>query len=587
MASLKCFRIIILLSLILLLTSPPFASIVRGQQTELSYDDGSADFGFRAGPGAVAAVKFAPLAAPSNKILKLKFYIWGEMYNVKVHVLNRQFSSIYSKTVTPSTGWFVVDISSDNVYVSEEFYVGWQWLSDNPPWLGVDNTPPHNGRSYLGTIGSPGSPKSDEDYMIRAIVTSGGEEVTTLTLGQWSSGSLSGTGDKDYFKVQVEAGKKLIVDLDGPSGPDFDLYIKYGSKPTTSDYEDRGYTGSADERVQIASTQSGWYYIMVNSYSGSGSYNIKAYYEQEESFIDNFDSFDTNRWYRGAHSLGRGYLDPNNVGYGRDARGSYLVLRLPANTYDGAEIGSNNRYKYGTYRVRMECPQAPGSLSTFFLYQDIAGGNDEIDIEIFNDGTRRMSLTIWVAGTQTHSAQHTLTFDPSNGYHEYQIDFYSSGVRFYVDGQLLQEWASGLPTNPMRIMSNTWWPTWLSGSKPATDKKTYVDWIEYSQAEEATTLTFGQWATGSLGGTNDKDYFKVQVEAGKRLIVDLDGPDGPDFDLYIKYGSKPTTSDYEDRGYTGSADERVQIASTQSGWYYIMVNSYSGSGSYRIKAYYA
>ncbi|MBI2588103.1 glycoside hydrolase family 16 protein [Candidatus Berkelbacteria bacterium] len=196
---------------------------------------------------------------------------------------------------------------------------------------------------------------------------------------------------------------------------------------------------------------------------------------QAFNFLDSFSSFNTSRWYRGAHNLGLGYLDPSNVGV---SAGS-LTLKFPSNTYNGAEIGSNNRYKYGTYRVRMKNPQAPGSLSTFFLYQGVSGGNDEIDIEIYNNGTRRIDFVTWVRGTRTNHAQHTLAFDPSAAYHEYRIDFYPNNVSFYVDGQLLRTWTSGLPTNSMRLMSNAWWPTWLSGPKPTTHKYTYIDWIQH------------------------------------------------------------------------------------------------------------
>src|ERR671933_949125 len=46
-------------------------------------------------------------------------------------------------------------------------------------------------------------------------------------------------------------------------------------------------------------------------------------------FSDDFDSFDTNRWSKGAHNLGLlSYLDPNNV----DVADGKLRITLPANT---------------------------------------------------------------------------------------------------------------------------------------------------------------------------------------------------------------------------------------------------------------
>jgi len=46
----------------------------NNESLELYYDDGVADFGFIAGPRAVAAVKFS--VSEVSKILKLKYFVW-------------------------------------------------------------------------------------------------------------------------------------------------------------------------------------------------------------------------------------------------------------------------------------------------------------------------------------------------------------------------------------------------------------------------------------------------------------------------------------------------------------------------------
>ncbi|MEM4292594.1 MAG: PPC domain-containing protein, partial [Thermoplasmata archaeon] len=100
---------------------------------------------------------------------------------------------------------------------------------------------------------------------------------TDLALNTTMSGSLSGAGKKDYYKIVVNSGTKLVVKIDGPntSGIDFDLYIKKDAKPTTTSYDARGYTSSSDEQVTVTNP-SGTYYVMVYAYKGSGSYTITA-----------------------------------------------------------------------------------------------------------------------------------------------------------------------------------------------------------------------------------------------------------------------------------------------------------------------
>jgi beta-glucanase (GH16 family) len=110
----------------------------------------------------------------------------------------------------------------------------------------------------------------------------------------------------------------------------------------------------------------------------------------------------------------------------------------------------------------MKVPDAPGSISAFFLYSDVSGGNDEIDIEIYNDGSRQALLTAWVAGRMERNTTVILPFDPAAGYHDYTIRWSARDLVLLADGARLARWTSGFPRQPMRVMANVWWPTWLS-----------------------------------------------------------------------------------------------------------------------------
>lgn len=54
-------------------------------------------------------------------------------------------------------------------------------------------------------------------------------------------------------------------------------------------------------------------------------------------------------------------------------------------------------------------------------------------------------------------------------------------MRFYAGGRLMKEWTDGLPTNPMKLYVNAWFPSWLGGREPRVDKFVYVDRIQYTQ----------------------------------------------------------------------------------------------------------
>jgi endo-1,3-1,4-beta-glycanase ExoK len=175
------------------------------------------------------------------------------------------------------------------------------------------------------------------------------------------------------------------------------------------------------------------------------------------------------------HPLGRGLVHAENVALG----GGVAALALAAGAYDGAEVLTAARYGTGAYEARMRTPQAPGSVSAFFLYQGVAGGNDEIDIEIFNDGTRRIMFTTWVAGRETNNVIRTLPFDPAAALHDYRIEWSARSVRFVVDGVAMQEFRRGIPKSAMFVMANTWWPTWLTGPLLDAPQTFVIDRIRF------------------------------------------------------------------------------------------------------------
>ena len=105
------------------------------------------------------------------------------------------------------------------------------------------------------------------------------------------------------------------------------------------------------------------------------------------------------------------------------------------------------------------------------------------------------------------------------------------------------------------------WKCWALWGDPSAD----------SGRKSGALSESGSTATYSLSGTAIGYAFNS-------------GPDGRDFDLYTKWNSQPTTSDYDARGHSGWAQEIAGPASgpppSGSGTLYFMVRSWSGSGGY-------
>jgi beta-glucanase (GH16 family) len=248
-------------------------------------------------------------------------------------------------------------------------------------------------------------------------------------------------------------------------------------------------------------------------------YDEKADAFRAHDFIDKFNSFNTNRWSKSDKGLGfireqtadevgcgtigtavntlyTTYLNPDNV---RVNSTGQLRIKLPATpssnpcaNLEGGEIKSTSFYKYGTYEVRMQVPNAPSSITGFFLYG--GDGIAEIDIEAFNENEGKVIFTTYAENadgspnpTPTHTTNGepgneppiTLPFDPTAGMHTYRVDFYPNSVKFYVDEALMKEWTDGLPSDKMQLFLNAWYPRWMSQTPPPADRYLKVDWIRH------------------------------------------------------------------------------------------------------------
>lgn len=194
------------------------------------------------------------------------------------------------------------------------------------------------------------------------------------------------------------------------------------------------------------------------------------------NYYDDFSTFNREHWVRSNHPLGLGHLRPRNV----LVEGGYLKLALPANSYQGGQLETRQYYLYGSYRASLKLPQAPSTLTGFFLYRE-PDYYHEIDIEIVNDCSGKVWFTTYAGGKEpySHSYQTYLGFDPTENFHEYRFDFYPGGVSFYVDGRLITSWSQGLTDTPMKLMVNAWFPQWLGKGQLSEDAFLLVDWIKH------------------------------------------------------------------------------------------------------------
>ncbi|TMO55189.1 S8 family peptidase [Pseudoalteromonas phenolica] len=89
----------------------------------------------------------------------------------------------------------------------------------------------------------------------------------TLADGVAKTGLSGSQGGQDFYTMEVPANtSKVTFTMSGGTG-DADLYVKAGSKPTTSSYDCRPYKGGNNEVCTIDNPTAGTYHVMLQGYS--------------------------------------------------------------------------------------------------------------------------------------------------------------------------------------------------------------------------------------------------------------------------------------------------------------------------------
>ncbi|AOS96287.1 Extracellular basic protease precursor [Microbulbifer aggregans] len=93
----------------------------------------------------------------------------------------------------------------------------------------------------------------------------------------WTESNLSGnSGAWQHFTLEVNPGMATLdVLMSGGSG-DADLYVRFGSQPTTSSYDCRPYRWGNDESCSFSNPQSGTWYISIRGYDAYSGVTLEA-----------------------------------------------------------------------------------------------------------------------------------------------------------------------------------------------------------------------------------------------------------------------------------------------------------------------
>ena len=155
-----------------------------------------------------------------------------------------------------------------------------------PTTSSYDCRPYLNGNNETCSVASP----TTGDYYIGIRAYSSYSSVT-LTVSYTEPGSGGGTGGGGtvnnisgssgtwkHYTLSVPAGMSLLdVDISGGSG-DADLYVRFGTRPTTSSYDCRPYRNGNNESCDFNNPAAGTWHISIRGYTSYSGVTLDAYY---------------------------------------------------------------------------------------------------------------------------------------------------------------------------------------------------------------------------------------------------------------------------------------------------------------------
>ena len=369
-----------------------------------------------------------------------------------------------------------------------------------------------------------------DDYSANAQTTG------TVAVGGSTTGTIETAYDEDWFAVELVGGRTYQFDLQGSPGgggtlPDTYLRAIYNrdGRYQSGTYNDN-FDGSRDSRVTFTPTDSGRYYVRVSGDRDEiGSYTLSVRDVTPPEAVNPPPAFDQ-----------QGYA----FDLAENADGSANGISLGTVSATDADGGSvSYGIEGGNESGRFEIDAASGEL--FYT----GGGED------YETGATRFELIV----RASHGDE---TTDTSVTVNVTDVD-------------------EPVEDNRPVVQSDQ--------SVPQTVSE--PDGEDFS-ADPSTSgrVAVGDTATGTIGTAREKDWFAVELVAGRTYVIDLRGSptnDGTLSDPYLRgiYDAEGnrianTTNDDGGQGY----NSRVTFTATESGTHYIAAGAYSSrQGTYEVE----
>ncbi|MBN9682703.1 MULTISPECIES: PPC domain-containing protein [unclassified Corallococcus] len=455
---------------------------------------------------------------------------------------------------------------------------------------------------------------------VQALASCSGPIALTPNVTVTGISANAGEYSCTYTLYVASANSNLTFSTSGGSG-DVDLYVKYGSEPTTGSSTCSSAGSTSTESCTITGSQVGTYYVKLYGYSAFSGATLKA--TSTPSGPTGCTSSTTltkdvplngigataGNWsciYKLSVPTGATHVTFTTTGSG-DAD---LFVRREASPTESVYDCRSNSY-YSSY----ETCTLPVS-STGIYWARLYGTGDFSNVSI----TGTYTLSEGQPGCTTTSALNNNTpmygvSAPSGAFScDYTLDIPSgaTSVTFSTtngSGGTARLYAKrgSSPTlssydclantsgtnNQSCTLTNPTAGTWhvrvynASSSTALTNASVRGAYVTGGTGNPGTgTLTNGVPVTGLSGAQGSYRYWTVTVPAGKTSLLVQTMFGTGDADLYVRLGSRPEDYVYDCRPLTSGNTESCLINAPTAGVYHVMIKGYTDYSGVTLKASY-
>jgi serine protease len=111
-----------------------------------------------------------------------------------------------------------------------------------------------------------------------ATFSAGGDNTPALTNNVPQTGLAGATGSQQFFKLTVPAGQtRVVFQMSGGTG-DADLYVRRGSRPTTSTFDCRPFLNGNNETCTITSPVAADYFVMIRGFATFSGVTLNGHF---------------------------------------------------------------------------------------------------------------------------------------------------------------------------------------------------------------------------------------------------------------------------------------------------------------------